>query len=82
MATLIFIMAGFLGLLGHWFKRYARGQSSQSFYGYMTEHWKHSAASVVTMIAAVLALANNELSQQSLSMAFLAGYSIDSMVNK
>jgi hypothetical protein len=82
MLTVIFIFVGFLGLISHWFKRYVRKQCDKSFMAYMTDDWKHSVASIITMVAAVLSLSGHDLSQEALSMAFLAGYSIDSMVNK
>lgn len=82
METLVFLAFGFVGLVAHWFKRWVRKECCKNFFVYMSEHRKNSIASVLTMVGGVLMLNATELTQQTMSMAFLAGYSIDSMVNK
>lgn len=85
MTLLLLINIGLIGLFAHWFKRWARGQTESDFITYMGVHKRHSLASVATMIGAVAALYSVSevvLSQQAMALAFLAGYSIDSTVNK
>ncbi len=84
MTTLVFLIVAYFGLFCHWFKRWAREQTDRDFIRYMTEHRKHSIGSIVSVLAGVATLLSGspELSQETLSLAFLAGYSIDSMVNK
>ena len=85
MTILIFIAVGLIGLIAHWFKRWARAQTNKNFIVYMAQNRKHSIASVLSVLGAVAGIGSMEMieiSQQTLSMAFLAGYSIDSMVNK
>ena len=82
METIIFIFIGSLGLTAHWFKRWARKQCDRTFFDYMNIHKAHSFVSVFTMIAGVLVLSGDVITQESLSTAFLIGYSVDSAVNK
>ena len=82
METIVFFVIGFFGLTAHWYKRWVRKQCAKNFFIYMRENRRHTIASVCTMAAGVMTLAGSGLSQESLSLAFLAGYSIDSMLNK
>jgi hypothetical protein len=85
MAFLLLLTAGFIGLVAHWLKRWARGQTVSSFWHYMSTHKRHSVASVMSLFAATVAMftaGDIELTNQSLATAFLAGYAIDSTVNK
>ncbi|WP_426994452.1 hypothetical protein [Methylomonas sp. CM2] len=85
MELAIFIVTGFAGLTAHWFKRWARGQTEAGFADYMLTHKRYTVASVCSMIGAIAGLylaGDVELSQSSAALAFMAGYNIDSAVNK
>ncbi|WP_427501379.1 hypothetical protein ACQE3E_06670 [Methylomonas sp. MED-D] len=82
---MILILLGLLGLFAHWAKRHWRGQSECSFTDYLLTHKRHTAASVLTLIGSVVglfAVGDVELTQQTAALAFMAGYNIDSAVNK
>lgn len=74
------------GLVAHWYKRYARGQTRSSFLDYLRGHRKHTAASVVAIVTGVFGMfVTGEaiaLSAQTAGAAFMLGYTLDSAVNK
>lgn len=85
MTLILLLLAGFSGLFAHWFKRWLRGQTEAGFIDYMSTHKRHSAASVLSLLGAIIAMvavADVELTQQTLALAFMAGFSIDSTLNK
>jgi len=85
---IVLILFGFLGLISHWFKRWARKQTEENFISYMVCNRKSSIASITTVIASIVGMLTVagggviELSTQAVSTAFLAGYAVDSAVNK
>lgn len=73
-----------MGLFSHWLKKWGRGQTQAGFVEYMQAHRRHSVASVCTVVSAVVGLylggqAGNELAP---GLAFMAGFSADSVMNK
>ncbi len=85
MSFLLFLLAGFVGLFLHWFKKWSRGEIAIGFIAYMITEKKHSIASVVALFSAIVTMyvgGDIELTKQSLALAFMAGYSIDSAINK
>jgi hypothetical protein len=85
MTLIILIGIGLLGLVAHWLKKWARGQTKADFVEYMSKHRRHSIASVSTLLASVITMytaGDVALSSQSAAMAFTAGYMIDSTLNK
>lgn len=85
MSFLLLLLVGFWGLFSHWLKKWARGQIESSFIAYMRSEKKHSIASVATLFAAIVAMyvgGDIELTKQTLAIGFMAGYGIDSAVNK
>jgi hypothetical protein len=57
-----------LGLCLHWGKRWSRKQTKESFWGYLKVNPKHTFGSIVAVVGA--------------ANLILAGYAIDSTVNK
>lgn len=85
MNFLLFLLVGSAGLFCHWFKRWARGQISLGFIAYMATEKRHSIASVTTLFSSIIAMyiaVDVELTKQALALAFMAGYGVDSAVNK
>lgn len=82
---LLMLASGVLGLTSHWFKRWVRGQTRHDFVVYLCINKAATWSSVVTMVASVFALAPSadmDLTMQALGNAFMAGYMIDSALNK
>jgi hypothetical protein len=82
-----FCFIGFLGMLTHWAKKWLRTETKCSLYTYLfTKQPAYTAMSVLTYfgaIATLLAMGTIDYrSPQSLGLSFLAGYMIDSAVNK
>lgn len=79
------LLIALVGLVTHWAKRYSRGQLECSFTEYMQTHKRNTIASLATAGAAVVALYSTgdlEMTNQTMALAFLAGYAGDSAVNK
>lgn len=84
---IIFFLAGFAGMLVHWAKRWVRDETKASLYCYLFDKQpKYTALSVLTYssaMAGVLAMGIADYkTSQSLAISFLAGYMIDSAINK
>mgnify|MGYP000016899689 CR=1 FL=1 len=82
---LVLLVAGVFGLVMHWLKRWARKQTDNNFWQYMTLHKKHSIASLTSLFAVMAGLISTVdvvLGVPLFATAFLAGYTIDSAVNK
>lgn len=85
MTLLLLILIGLVGLVAHWFKRWVRGQTEANLVDYMLTHKRYTAASVLTVVGGVVgicATGDVDLSQQTAAIAFMAGYNIDSALNK
>lgn len=85
MTLLILLLAGIAGLFSHWLKKWGRGQTASTFKEYMESHKRYSIASVTAMIGAIAGMCvvgDVELTQQTLATAFLAGFAVDSTLNK
>ena len=82
----LLLLAG-LGLIAHWAKRYARGQSKASFKDYLAHFKKQTLASVSATFTAILTLYTTSdladgITGQLAGLAFMSGYMCDSAVNK
>ena len=86
MATFfVFQFFAFLGLVGHWGKRYIRSQTDNNFFYYMSGHWRYTMSSIITQIAGVfimMASGADSLSMSTIGAAFMIGYMCDSAMNK
>ena len=84
---LIFFCLGFLGMVVHWAKKWLRDQTDCNLFCYLfVSNGRYTASSVMTyfaVMAAILAIGKIDYTTaQSLSISFLAGYMIDSALNK
>lgn len=85
MTFVLLLLIGLLGLFAHWLKKWGRGQTKASFVDYMKAHRKHTIASLSALagaIAGMFAVGDVVLTGQVAATTFLAGYSIDSAINK
>jgi len=85
MEFLILFLIALAGLVVHWLKKWLRSQTNNNFIDYMSINPKHSLSSVTTVFAAIVTMQSAgmlDLSPSIMANAFLAGYGIDSMVNK
>ena len=85
MTLLVLLASGLAGLYAHWLKKWSRGQTKANFIDYMAKHRKHSIASVTALVAYVVnmyASVDVATGSQYSAMAFMAGYMIDSSLNK
>ena len=84
---MVFFGAGFLGMVAHWAKKWLREQTKSSLFRYLfVSNVKYTASSVLSYFGAmaiILAVGDVDYaSSQYISISFLAGYMIDSAVNK
>lgn len=86
MTLLTFILIGLVGQLAHYVKKWSRNEIECNLHDYVMTHKKHTVGAVVTMIVAIVGLFGSstviELTGQSMALAFFAGYSADSAMNK
>lgn len=90
LATLLLYAWAGLGAMAHWAKQRARGQTADSLFDHLGEHFGHTLLSlgatlggvsyyVAQMVAQGVSL---DGSPQSMALAFLTGYASDSALNK
>ncbi len=86
--ALVFYLAGIIGMLGHYTKKWARGQYAGNLWAYLfADHPRASVAAFITYTAAaagVLATASLDgmTLAQVAALGFTTGYAIDSAVNQ
>ena len=83
---LVFLSAGFLGMIIHWAKKWLRDETDCCLFSYLFVTQKiYTASSFLTYFAAMatlLAVGNIDYTtMQSLAISFMAGYMIDSAIN-
>lgn len=85
--VLLFYLAGLLGMLGHYTKKWARGQYAGNLWAYLiADNPRASLASVITYLAATTGVvATGTLDTMdfatALGLGFVTGYTVDSAVN-
>lgn len=84
MTLLAFIALGFLGMIGHWLKKWARDEISVGLWDYIRVEKKHTIGAVITTLFGVVTAmySIHDISQESIGMALLIGFTGDSLVNK
>lgn len=84
--TFIYILiAGLLGVVGHWMTRWSQGRTSSTFTEYLLEHKAHTVSSVFTIIGSVGLIyqgMGDGVLFNALLTAYTSGYTLDSMLNK
>ncbi len=86
--ALVFYLAGIIGMLAHYTKKWARGQYVGNLWAYLfADHPRASLAAVITYTATAAgvlttaSLAGMTLAQVA-ALGFTTGYAIDSAVNR
>jgi len=85
MAFIMVVLAGFLGILAHWFNRWVDGRSESTFFEYISAYKKRtisSAISVFASSAAAYEVMPPDLTLMAFLSSFSAGYMLDSVINK
>ena len=85
MIFITLLLAGYVGLVLHWLKKFLRDETKHSFIDYMKIEPKHSLlafGSVFIGIVTLVSVGTVDISLQSLALAFLTGFSLDSAANK
>ena len=79
-------LAAFAGLWCHWWKKHYRLQTLSGFYDYLSSNPKHTRRAVSAVFTAVAAFflsgAEVSITPQWMANAWMAGYSLDSALNK
>lgn len=81
----ILVIAGLLGVVAHWYNRYAQGRTQSTFVEYLKCYKANTVSSLISNFAATsatFAASPPELSLQVVLLAFTSGYAIDSVMNK
>lgn len=83
----LFVFTGFAGMVVHWAKKWLREQTKLNLFQYLfVANKRYTAMAVLTYVAAlagILAVGIVDYkSSQTLAMAFMAGYMVDSAINK
>lgn len=79
------ILAGFTGATAHWFNTYAKGKTENSFWNYLKDNKNHTISTFITIFASSATLYQTtppSLTVSAIITAFLAGYTLDSAMNK
>jgi hypothetical protein len=83
---LAYLVAAFVGIYAHWLKSWLRETIASSFVEYMVNEPKHTGATLFTMVTALITLHQtgslDDLTQQSVILAFGTGFVADSTLNK
>lgn len=85
MELLLYLIAGLLGIAGHWYIRWSQDRTDLSFVEYLKTNSRKTVASAISILGSsllVYQVSPPELSTQLLITSFLAGYTLDSSVNK
>ena len=86
MLTAAVIFTAFLGIYCHWLKSWLRETITSNFIEYMVLAPKHTGATLFTLATALITGYQTGLftglDEQSLTIAFMTGFTADSAVNK
>lgn len=84
---IVFCIVGLIGMIVHWAKKWLKDETTSNLFAYLfVNQGKYTALSILTYfgaIAGILAIGVVDYTNsQSLAISFLAGYMIDSAINK
>jgi len=83
---IIFYLIAFSGMYCHWFKKYAREQLSCSFIRYLITEPKNTFVTLITLLVSIITMQQSgiflELTRETMSLVFMAGWTADSAFNK
>jgi len=84
--VLIVFAVSLTGVFFHWLKCWLREEVSANFILYMVEAPKHTGAMLFTLVTTLITLYQTQaiigLDEQSLTIAFMTGFTADSSINK
>lgn len=86
--SIIFIsfVVAFVGMFCHWLKSWLRETISATFLEYLVSAPKHTGATLFALITALITAYQTGLitgiDEQSITIAFMAGFTADSAINK
>jgi hypothetical protein len=82
----IIFAVSLVGVFAHWLKGWLREEITSNFIWYMVEEPKHTGAMLFTLVTTLITLYQTHaiigLDEQSLTIAFMTGFTADSSVNK
>lgn len=82
----VIIFTAFFGIFMHWLKSWLRETITANFFEYMVQAPKHTGATLFTLATALITGYQTGMftgiDEQSLTIAFMAGFTADSAVNK
>lgn len=79
------ILIGLLGAIAHWFNNYAKGKTENGFVAYLKSNSTNTISTFISILVSSLTLYQTNPPTFSISLlitTFLAGYSLDSVINK
>ena len=80
------VITSLVGVYAHWLKSWLRETITSGFIEYMVQAPKHTGAMLFTLATALITGYQTglftSLDEQSLTIAFMAGFTADSVVNK
>lgn len=85
MEFIIYLIAGLLGIAGHWAVRWSQDRTNSTFTEYLLNNKRYTIGAVVSVFgssATIFSIAPPEFSMQLITTAFLAGYTLDSSINR
>lgn len=84
MITLALLVAAYIGMICHWYKKVYRKQTTSGLIEYIKTHPQHTFGALAAVTGAVCSLIATgvELSEQTVAVAFSFGFSLDSAINK
>ena len=87
LSAVLFFLVGIAGMFSHWLKRWIRAEKKMGFFHYLfTKNSRYTKYAFVSYVGVFGGLTQigivDYASSESLILVFLAGYNIDSVVNK
>lgn len=86
MTLISLFLAGLVGVTVHWFKMWAREQTTSTLREYFEHERKATLNMLLSLVGAIVGAVSTgvlvDVTQTSLAAAFMIGYVIDNAVNK
>lgn len=85
MVFIYILLAGLLGVLGHWMVRWSQKRTNNSFFEYLYINKGHTISSCFSIVGTVAFIYQGYSGEDlftALLTAYTSGYTLDSMINK
>jgi hypothetical protein len=82
---LIYILLAAVGMVGHWLKKWGRGEITVGLWDYIRLEKKHTVGAVVSVLFGIVSwyvISTPVFSESSILIALLTGFTGDSIANK